>query len=452
MPNSAPNHVSNVVDNTLGANGWSRPNGNFARLWAQYSAGDISLAALPADLRAQLKIADADGDGRLTMREARDFLIQNSIVRQDGEADDFKVALEYAFGQLTGVAVDPGDAPRDTRPAHICYIQLNNLGGHNLHEEKDIRKFARRDPDAPTVDKLNWTRQFNTHGDVGRATKAFVDGIKAYMDRLIAAGERMTGFVLSGHSNGTAMLQETEHHHYESNLYPREELMKLREIPKYRKMFDSVEKVAALGCFQGGALAEWAEIFPKACIAGTRRFSPLANAYNDYVGYGPSGAIYDVAARAHQVLEDGGNVEGAKGEQFRGGFRTFLNNDRKLAVHVPDQSAAVLAEKQEVMETTERYFEFQGDVIAKMVTQGGAGIEQSKLDGAYDVARQYILARQDFFVTSGREAGAEEAEKIGMLDFLSRDLFTIRKHQARLELPADWAEDYWREFLPDAVV
>jgi hypothetical protein len=392
----------------------------------------------PAELRQQLAPADKNQDGKLKMEEARDFLIKNSIVRQDGEADNVKIALEYAFGALPGVPVSPGARSGDRRPAHVCYVQLNNAANSQLQEEKDLRTVVGGDPDAPKLDVLNWTREFNTNGDRDAATSAIKRNLTAYLDRILGAGERLTGFVLSGHSNGTQMLQETSEHYYHGNLAPRELLRELCATAKYRKAFDEVEKVGLLACFHGGALAEWAEIFPNACIAGTRQFAP--NSHSP-----ASGEIFARADAAHDVLEAGGTTTSAKQKQHEGPYRRFLNEERGLELRVPEGAAAATRAAEAVLAQAKQFFDYQRAQIGTIVSAGGAAVAQGVLDAAYEVANKYYLARNDLFVASNGRGGDAEAEVIARLDFLRKDLFAIRKHYTdRPSRPSGCPATFWQ--------
>ena len=71
--------------------------------------------------RQALSQADRNSDGKLTMREARDYLIKNSEVQKGGAFENFEDALNHLFTFNTGRKVDVSEAN-----ASVMYLQFNN--------------------------------------------------------------------------------------------------------------------------------------------------------------------------------------------------------------------------------------------------------------------------------------------------------------------------------------
>lgn len=414
------------------------PNITFARNWT--AGSPIVLDELRDSSAAILGQADKDHDGVVTMKEARDRLIVNSRVLSDSGSKAFEAELELFLLEKTGHRVDV-TTTSSASVSHVCYIQLNNARNQTLREEQDLFKIVQRDPDRPTLDTLNLTESFNTNGDVQAATTAFRSAMCRYFDGLLARGHRMSGFVISGHSNGTSMLQETADHHYYLNLEPRAVLRKLRaENPAYRGLMDGCEKMAALACFQGSALNEWAEIFPNASLAGTRMFAPLSSS-------AASAALFDQAATAHQVLEDAaGDTAAARtaaaGVQNSSGLRSS-----EPALYVPVHSDEVLAKARAQLAAAEGSYKRIESEIQEIRKQGAASFSQSLLDRAYAVANTYFLALHDLWIAQGRPGGTQgsTALRLAQAQFEVRDLFAIRKHLPRPEVPTHFdpaGQDY----------
>lgn len=405
------------------------PNLTFARNWT--TGGPIELDGLSGSRAAILGEADRNHDGKVTMREARDRLIVNSRVLSDPAAQTFETELELFLLERTGRAVDvtgQGGAGR----SRILYIQLNNLKNQKLREEQDLLRIAQRDPDRPVLDTLNLTREFNTNGDVAAATAAFRSALCRYFDGLIAHGQRLSGFVLSGHSNGTAMLQETADHLYYANLEPRAVLLELRaQSPAYRALLDGCEKMAALACFQGSALNEWAEIFPNAALAGTRMFAPLSSS-------AASAALFDQAATAHQILEDAaGDTATARRAAASVPYSAALRTSEP-SLHVPIQSDEVRAKARAQVAAAESEYRRIEAEIRQIRSKGATGFSQSLLDRAYAVANTYYLALTDLWIAEGRPGGegGAEARRLAQAQFEVHDLFAIRKHLPRPDAPS----------------
>ncbi|MCC6810606.1 MAG: hypothetical protein IT381_24460 [Deltaproteobacteria bacterium] len=405
------------------------PNRTFAKNWS--TGGAIALDEVDPARRKILAEADTDKDGLVTMREARDRLIVRSKVLSDPASKTFKKELEAFLLEKTGLAVDTL-AQRSQPLSHVFYIQVNNAANKTLREETDLRAIVQKDPDKPALDKLNLTAAFNTDGDVEAASDAFRAAVTSYFDDLLRKGQRLTGFIISGHSNGTSMLQETEHHMYYANLDPREVLREIKDSdPKYAKLMDGCEKMAALACFQGGALNEWAELFPNASLAGTRQFAPLSSS-------GASAALFDQAATAHQVIEDAkGDAAAAAAAAQKVPFAADLRSGDP-ALLVPVDPAQALAKAKAQFATAETAYKAFAKDIGDVRTNGGAGVQQRYLDQYYAVANTYYLALNDLWVVQGRPGGdrGAQAQAIDKALFERDDLFAIRKHLPRPQAAA----------------
>lgn len=400
-------------------------NVTFARNWA--FGGAIALDSVKDASRKQiLASADKDGDGLVTMREARDRLIVGGKGLTDAASLSFKAELEAFMLNKTGLRVDTFVA-RSRELSHIAYVQVNNAANVTLVEEGDLRGIAAKDPDKPALDKMNLTAEFNTDGNQAVATAAFKRAMLAYFDDLIAKGERLSGFVISGHSNGSAMLQETEHHMYFANMYPRDVLLQIRNSdPKYAKLFDGCEKVAALACFHGGALNEWAEIFPNASIAGAREFAPLSSSH-------ASAALFDQAFTAHQVIEDGKtDVNVATAAALQVPYAGALKSSDP-ALLVPVDPAALLAKAKQQATIAKAAYDRVATQIADVRRNGRGNVAQATLDQYYAIANNYYLALNDAWIAGGRPGGeqGQEAKAIAAAEFERRDLFAIRKNLTR---------------------
>lgn len=405
------------------------PNVTFARNWT--AGSPIALDELSDASAAILGEADKNHDGVVTMREARDRLIVNSRVLSDSGSKAFEAELELFLLEKTGHRVDV-TTPSSESVSRICYIQLNNARNQKLREEQDLLKIAQRDPDRPALDTLNLTASFNTNGDVQAATTAFRSALCRYFDGLLARGQRMSGFVISGHSDGTSMLQETADHQYYSNLEPRAVLRELRrQNPAYRAILDGCEKMAALACFQGSALNEWAEIFPNASLAGTRMFAPLSSSP-------ASAALFDQAATAHQILEGADGDTAAARKAAAGVLYGSALRSSDPALHVPVPSDEVLAKARTQLAAAESSYKRLEAEIQEIRKKGAASFSQSLLDRAYAVANTYFLALHDLWIAQGRPGGAQGsgALRLAQAQFEVRDLFAIRKHLPRPDAPA----------------
>lgn len=405
------------------------PNITFARNWT--AGSPIALDGLSDRSAEVLGQADKNHDGVVTMREARDRLIVNSRVLSDSGSKAFEAEIELFLLEKTGHRVDV-TTTSTASVSHICYIQLNNARNQKLREEQDLLNIAQRDPDRPTLDTLNLTESFNTNGNVQAATAAFRSAMCRYFDGLLMRGHRMSGFVISGHSDGTRMLQETPDHQYYSNLEPRAVLRELREQNlAYRELMDGCEKMAALACFQGGALNEWAELFPNASLAGTRMFAPLSSS-------AASAALFDQAASAHQILEDAAGDTTAARKAAAGVQYSSALRSSEPALHVPVHSEEVLAKARTQLLAAESSYKRIEAEIQEIRKKGAASFAQSLLDRAYAVANTYCLALHDLWIAQGRPGGAQgsAALRLAQAQFEVRDLFAIRKHLPRPEAPA----------------
>jgi len=343
--------------------------------------------------RQALSKADKNSDGNLTMREARDYLIQNSQVKKGGSFENFEDALNHLFTFNTGRKVDVTEAN-----ASVMYLQFNNNttrgnylynGDRQAKESGALNKLVRADTDKPTFNNLDMTSAFNA--SEADAQSAFRSGMKTYLDDLIATGGSMTGLVVSGHSLGDGMYFEDAPHEYAYRLSLRDELTRFRnmEVPKdsgaypYRALFNQTEKVGLLACFQGGNNHEWANIFPNATIAGTNGLSPDA-------GSSASPAIYDVAARTHEALHKGQSDSDARlsGLRAPNANRDGLQGQRSLTVHTPDPAVTRRLAEKAFAKASDTYAAAAVD-INKVLSEGGSSFSSGRLRQLYRVARQY---------------------------------------------------------------
>lgn len=398
----------------------------FAKNWTL--GGPIALDSISnAAQKKALQSADKNGDGLVTMREARDRLIVGGKGLTDADSNTFKAQLEAFLLAKTGFAIDTF-ATRASARSHVMYVQLNNEGNANLREAQDMARIVAQDPDRPALDTLNWTRAFNTEGDEDKATRAFRASCIEYFDKLIANKERLTAFVISGHSSGDYMLQEIHTagggHYYAANLDPRAVLMEIRNSdPKYARLFDGCEKVAALACFQGGSATAWAGIFPNAAFGGTQGFAPSSAS-------AASAAIYDGAATAHQTIEDAtGDGAAATTAALAVPYASGLRTSDPVFL-APEDPAQKIARTTKQLSIAKAAYDRVAAEIAAIRASGGTGVAQARLDQTYAIANTYYLALSDAWAAKGGATGAD-AQAIARAEFERRDLFAIRKHQDR---------------------
>lgn len=398
------------------------PNRTFDRLFPL--ARPIELTDVGDEYRDVLKEADLNGDNRITRTEARDRLIQRSRVLADPSSIRFYETLKSFLLEKTGRAVDPLNSNAKST-AHVYYAQFNNAANQVLREATDLESIVGKDPDRPTLDTYNLTAAFNTEGDCDAATHAWLANLRHYFDSLIAEGGRLTGFIISGHSNGTDMLQETADHQYYANLDPRAALATLRqENPLYAELMNGCEKVGLLACFQGGNNNEWAELFPQATIAGTENFAPSAN-------NPASASIYAAADVANQLLEDGkGDATSAQAAARKVSNAATLIQ-RGLVVTTPEDDKIARAQAR-LAQTQSAYASVRADV--ERVCHNGRGAESTDfLRRLYMLANELASATQALWEVQGKPGGidGEQAQHIVDLRFTTQDLFAMRMGQAR---------------------
>ncbi|MCC7382385.1 MAG: hypothetical protein IT384_11175 [Deltaproteobacteria bacterium] len=404
------------------------PNTIFRSNWYGRLPHHITLANVSAEDRAILEQADTRMPKMvLTMDEARDFLIQDSKVRTDAQAQEFRAALNRLFAGPSGASVDCLDPALAKTPSNICYVQLNNQTDADLQEAKDLRKHIGSDTDKPQLSRLNLTPEFEA-GDFAQATAAFKQAMSQYFDQLIDSGRRMGGWIISGHSNGRDMLHEYEPHMYRPKVRPRDVMTELRqEKPEYAHLMDTCEKVGLLGCFHGGAKEEWGLIFPNAVIVGTEHFAPPSASQ-------ASAELYSMASRAEELYEKNWRTtaEQAVAETRKGGWKTDLGN-RGVTMRVPGNVG--LDEAERMLDTARGAFELRKETIVAL-RQDPSAFEQPDKERAYQVCNSYLQAREQLWVLNGRSDHAEAAV-IRALDYVKDDLFAIRKHyDTRPAVPA----------------
>ncbi len=403
------------------------PNTTFKRNWYGRLPHHVTLDKVSAEDRAILSQGDTRGPkGVLTMDEARDFLIHSSKVRTDPAAVEYRAALDRLFSGTKDVNLDCMDESLKAMPSDICYVQVNNAQHKVLQEEKDLRLHVKKDSDKPSFTKIDITDEFNA-GTFDEATAAFKKSMEAYFDARLSANGRMGGWMISGHSNGRDMLHEFAPHRYRAKIRPRAVLTQMRkENPQYAKLMDTCEKVGLLGCFQGGALQEWAEIFPNAMIVGTTEYAPSSWS-------GASGEMYNMASRAEERFETNWHtsIDKALGETKRGKWKTNLGK-RGITMRVPGQLGKAEAEK--MLAFAKAAFDPKTTTI-KGIMSNPDSYSQAQKDRCYSVCNSYLQAREQMWVLDGQPNNSE-VDAIEALDHVKDDLFAIRKHDTRPTLPA----------------
>lgn len=403
------------------------PNTTFKQNWYGRLPHHVDLATVSEADRAILAKADTRSPNQvLTMDEARDYLIKSSKVRTDADAKAFKAAIDRLFSGSADVNLDCMDESLTGMKSEICYVQVNNKTNADLKEHKDLRAHAKNDSDAPTVRAINMTKVFND-GDFEEVTAAFKQEMSAYFDGILANDTRMGGWIISGHSNGRDMLEEYAPHRYRAKVRPREVLTQLRnENPKYKRLMDTCEKVGLLGCFLGGAKEEWAQIFPNAVIVGTKEFAPSSWS-------GASAELYNMASRTEELFETNWKTTADKalGETKRGMWKTELGK-RGVTMRIPGQLG--MAEAQKMLQMAQSAFNPRRDTIKGIMAEPENYSQQQK-DQCYSICNSYLQAREQIWVLSGQPA-TSEVDAIKALDFVKDDLFAIRKHDTRPQLPA----------------
>lgn len=379
----------------------------------------------PAQLTA-LKAADKDKSGSLSLTEVKGFLLKNGQLQSGGKFDTFTEALNVLFSKAAGKTVDVR-APN----ASVLYLQLNNntTNRTNQNAEKNgLSALVAKDPDKPQLTGLDITPEFNK----GRAEaqQAFRAGMQRYLDDLVKTGGSMTGLVISGHSNGTAMLRERPDHLYDPNLDIRAELKRFRDMENppgsgkfpYKELFDKTEKVGLLACFQGGALQQWRELFPNAVLAGTENFSPDA-------GSAASPAIYGAAQAARQYYEDGGDFSKAEkvGRRAPGANTDGLQTRRGLKISVPLSPAETLKGAQADFDTARTAYAKIAAEVATIMREGRGARTSSRLRDLYQTAKTYENAAASLKAAGGTPTDAAgKPLDLAQTRKVSDELFRLR--------------------------
>jgi len=310
----------------------------FKRNW-HLGAGytELKLNQLTNKQQSTLSKADANGDGLLTKDEAWKYVDEKldtsgkvgdgkATVVPTGTSKEFEQTLSKLFTERSGRVVN-GFEHTDVK-GDVLYMQFNRNNG-KTREEKDVKKYVKADKDKPELTRKDLTADLNSWKSKAEGKAAFKAEMREYIKGLKKDGKSMTGFILSGHSNGRDMLQETADHDYIKKLDVREALMELRqEDPEIAKYFDQCEYVALQACFQGQAYGEWDQVFPNATIAGTEKFGPLAKSKS-------SGKMLQAAIKGHTAVEYGGSVEDAN-KAAKPSINKDLRN-RGFLVEVPAQ-------------------------------------------------------------------------------------------------------------------
>jgi len=388
------------------------------------------LSSLKPDQLKALQAADKNGDGSLTLKEAKTFLIKNGAIQTGGQFDKVTDALNSLFSTAAGKTVDVR-APN----ASVMYIQMNNntekgshlynAGRQNI-EKNGLKNLVAQDPDKPELTGLDITKEFNK--SPADAQKAFRDGMQTYLDDLVKNGGSMTGLVISGHSGGTQMLYEAAPHQYENRLDVRAELQRFKDMEKpagsgkfpYRDLFNKTEKVGLLACFQGGKIDEWQKLFPNAVIAGTKNFSPDA-------GSAASSAIYGVAQKARQYYEDGGDFMKAEaaGRKAVGANTDKLQTDRGLKVAVPGVNPLSVATA-EFDKAKTAYAGAKAD-IDKALREGKGAVSASRMREIYQIVREYEGAAGALKSAGGSPIGPDgKAVDVAAMTRVGDRLFELR--------------------------
>lgn len=379
----------------------------------------------PAQLTA-LKAADKDKSGSLSLSEVKGFLLKNGQLQSGGKFDTFTEALNVLFSKAAGKTVDVR-APN----ASVLYLQVNNNRSNRANqnaEKNGLSALVAKDPDKPELTGLDLTPEFNK--GPAEAQKAFRAGMQQYLDGLVKSGGSMTGLVISGHSNGTAMLHERPDHLYDANLDIRAELKRFRDMENppgsgtfpYKELFDKTEKVGLLACFQGGALQQWRELFPNAVLAGTENFSPDAAS-------AASPAIYGAAQAARQYYEDGGDFAKAEkvGRRAQGANTDGLQTRRGLKISVPLSPAEALKAAQADFDTAKTAYAKVASEIATILREGRGSRSSSRLRELYQTAKTYENAAASLKAAGGApKDGAGHPVDLAQTRKVSEELFRLR--------------------------
>jgi len=395
---------------------------------------DRHLNTLTPEEQAFIREFDTDGDGELDLkREVRDALVMNSEEVLSERAQRFKQLVGRVIADRSGWAVDVTERGQAKQEIHWLTIQLNNPRDRRLVEAKDLLRAARRHAEKPHVDIVNLTTEFDAQTE--DEFTAFVEAfIVDYCESLEARNAKLGLFDLSGHSNGTDMLQEVaspddpHHHWYVSKWNPRLSLRQLKaKHPAVAHQLDICETVALQACFQGGNAAAWAEIFSNedVVISGTVGYSPLSASHASH-------AIAQGAITAREALEDGTSRERAEHKGLHVPSTKKLRRDRGFVVYIRNEETS-LAHARLQVSTLETDFEAAKSRIQDIRVAGELAVSQfgqSVLDDTYAITLGYQNALNSLWIVEGRPGGdeGERSRAIALVSFLREDLFAIRKH------------------------
>lgn len=408
--------------------------------------------------RDALARADLNNDGKLERTEVWNYLdttLDASKKAGDGKAtveqtasnEEFREALSSLYTERSGRTVKAFE--KTDIKGDVLYLQFNRNKG-KTREEKDVTRSVSRDKDKPELTRLDITKDFNDWPDASsdnKGHKAFKQHIRDYVKNTQADGKSMTGFVLSGHSDGQFLLEELPDHTYEKKVDVRKALLELKnEDPEIAKAFEQVEYVALQACFQGEAMGEWGQIFPNATIAGTQQFSAAASSRQ-------SGRLLDAAIRSGSATERGASMEKsmAQGEKEL----AKIEKRRQPLVDTPegrfDRAKVRLDEARNAFQAVEADVDkFSSDFseIVKKIPAGTSGDDAWNIVGEqlmkkgyssgslkklYAATNRLVLAERgvaaldgqdpnDFEVTTpgGRKVESQKLEKMRDLLFNSR--------------------------------
>lgn len=412
---------------------------------------DKHLNDLSPEDQTFMRAFDKDGDGELDLKtEVRDALVVGSKEVTDARAQRFKQLVGQVIADRSGWAVDVTERGQSKQEIHWLTIQLNNPKNRRLVEAKDLLRAGRQHAEKPHVDIMNFTKEFDDSDEDG-FTEFIENFLVDYCEGLEARKAKLGLFDLSGHSNGTDMLQEVPNpddrsdHWYVPKWNPRASLRQLkRSSPAVAHQLEICETVAMQACFHGGNAAAWAELFTNedVVITGTSGYSPLSNSRGSH-------AIAQGALTAREALEDGASIETAQAKGLRVPNSSYLRRERGFVVFIRNPKNAVAHARQQVR-SLERTFENDKPRILAIRAAGETAVAefgQAVLDDIYASTLSFQNALNTVWILEERPGGAngQRARKIDLVSFLREDLFAIRKHayterpDAPSWLPAEFA-------------
>lgn len=394
------------------------------------------LSTLTPEEQAFLRSFDTDGDGALDLkREVRDAIVVHSQEVQSERVQRFKQLVGRVIADRSGWEVDVTERQQERQPIHWLVIQVNNPHDRRLVEAADLLAAAQRHPEQPHVDIVNFTEQLNALPE-GEFTALIEQFLTEYCESLEERRAKLGLFDLSGHSNGTEMLQEVPNegsadpsdHWYVPKWNPRESLRRLRQAsPAVAHQTDICETVALQACFQGGNAAAWAEIFTNedVVIAGTKEFAPLSSSHASH-------AIAQGALTAREALEDGASAEAAANQGLHVPHAGLLRNDRGFVVYMRNPATALAHARLSLSQLEQAYNEARARIAAvrSAGSEALARYGQQQLDELYALVLSYQNALSTVWVLEGRPGGddGERARQIDTVSFIREDLFALRKH------------------------